>query len=127
MTLFQRSCAEGESALTSRIQTNTLKPVYEIQRTDVFDRWLSRLKDVNGKAKIISRLDSLRLGNSGDAKLLGSRLRELRIHSGPGYRLYFYHRGGAVIILLCGGYKSTQSRDISRAKKIMSGLIEGEE
>jgi putative addiction module killer protein len=113
--------------LTKCIQTNTIESVYEIRQTDVFDRWLSRLKDVKGKAKIIARLDSLRLGNLGDTKFLGDSLRELRIHSGPGYRLYFFRRGEAVIVLLCGGYKSTQSRDISRARKILSTLTEGED
>jgi len=112
----------GMSVLTACIHMNTVDPVYNIRRTEIFDMWLSGLKDTQGQAKIIARLDSMRLGNLGDAKLLGGGLRELRIHSGPGYKLCFIRQGVAVIVLLCGGDKSSQNRDISRARMIMSGL-----
>jgi putative addiction module killer protein len=96
--------------------------MYQIQQTDVFAKWLSKLKDRKASAKILARIESIRQRNSGDSKSLGSGLHELRIHYGPGYRVYFTRKAGLVVLLLCGGDKSSQSRDIARARKILSEL-----
>lgn len=87
-----------------------------VLRTEEFDRWLSKLKDKQGKARILERIRSLQLGHSGDCAALGDKVHELRIHSGPGYRLYFMRDGKATYLLLCGGTKRSQKRDIVRAK-----------
>jgi len=96
--------------------------MYQIQQTDTFSKWLSRLKDRKATARILARIESVRQGNSGDSKSLGSGLHELRVHFGPGYRIYFTRKSGLVVLLLCGGDKSSQSKDIARARKILSGL-----
>lgn len=93
--------------------------VYQLQQTDVFEKWLAGLDDRKAKARILARLDSVRLGNLGDWKPVAGALRELRVHTGPGYRLYFVQRQNTVILLLCGGSKSTQARDIERAKRVL--------
>lgn len=97
----------------------TLKELREYATTNgksPFSEWLNSLKDVQGRAKIRIRLDRLRLGNRGDCKAVGGGVQELRIDFGPGYRVYFGEDGKTLILLLCGGDKSTQSRDIERAK-----------
>ncbi len=76
--------------------------MYQIQRTEVFSKWLAGLRDAKGTARILARLDSVRLGNLGDSKSLGGGLHEMRIFAGPGYRLYFAPRGEIAIVLLCG-------------------------
>ena len=96
--------------------------MYQIQRTEVFSKWLAGLRDAKGTARILAQLDSVRLGNLGDTKSLGGGLREMRIFAGPGYRLYFASRGEIVIILLCGGDKSSQQRDIARARRLLAEL-----
>ena len=96
---------------------------YIVQKTDTFDRWLSRLRDAKGKVAIIRRVARARAGNLGDVKPVGEGVSEMRLSTGPGYRLYFTRRGEVVILLLCGGDKSTQSRDIELAKKL-AGEIE---
>jgi putative addiction module killer protein len=73
---------------------------------------------VRARAKILARIDRLELGNPGDITPVGEGVSELRIHHGPGYRVYVFHRGEEVMILLCGGDKSTQQADIARAKKL---------
>jgi len=88
---------------------------YEIFKSETFDRWLSGLKDLNARSRIVTRLDRLALGNPGDSKSVGSGISELRIDYGPGYRVYFMHRGATVIVLLCGGDKRNQAADIRRA------------
>ena len=80
-----------------------------------FANWLNVLRDTKARAKIRVRLDRLRLGNMGDCKSVGGGVHELRIDFGPGYRVYFGQDGNVVILLLCGGTKSTQSRDILTA------------
>ena len=90
--------------------------MFEIQRTEVFAKWLAELQDVRAKARVLARVDSARLGNLGDAKSLGGGVSEMRIDIGPGWRVYFTRRQRVIIILLCGGDKSTQSKDIARAK-----------
>jgi len=96
--------------------------MYQIQQTDVFAKWLSKLKDRRAAARMLARIESLRQGNAGDSKSLGSGLHELRIHFGPGYRIYFTRKAGLVVLLLCGGDKSSQSKDIARARNILSQL-----
>jgi putative addiction module killer protein len=96
--------------------------VIEIRRTDEFDRWLKRLKDGQARARILTRIARLSLGNPGDVKAVGDGISELRIPYGPGYRLYFIRRGEQVIVLLIGGDKSSQDRDIAKAKELAQGL-----
>jgi putative addiction module killer protein len=86
----------------------------EVRRTAEFTDWLRALKDVRAKARIQIRIDRLELGLLGDAKFFGG-IGELRVDYGPGYRLYFVKRGSEVIVLLCGGDKSTQKKDIKKA------------
>jgi len=81
-----------------------------------FDRWVARIKDLRAKARILTQLDRLKLGLPGDWKSVGTGVFELRIFEGKGYRVYFGRDGKAVVILLCGGDKSTQARDIELAK-----------
>jgi len=84
-------------------------------RTEEFALWLARLKDVEAKARIIARLESAALGNFGDCAPVGEGVSDMRIHSGPGCRVYFTRQGQIVYVLLLGGDKSTQRRDIARA------------
>ena len=90
--------------------------------TPEFEQWLGKLRDAKGKARILSRLDSAALGNLGDCQPVGEGLSEMRIHFGPGYRVYFTRRGTFVYVLLIGGDKSTQKRDIKRALKMAREL-----
>ena len=82
-----------------------------------FEKWLNKLKDVQGRAIIRKRLNRVKLGNLGDAKSVGKGIQELRIDVGPGYRVYFGEDKGALVVLLCGGDKSTQERDIKKAQE----------
>ncbi|MDA9475739.1 addiction module antitoxin RelB [Bradyrhizobium sp. CCBAU 65884] len=90
----------------------------ELKQTETFRKWRSRLKDERAKARIASRLDRLALGHAGDVEPVGDGISELRIHYGPGYRIYFQKRGSLIIVLLCGGDKSTQAKDIKAAKRL---------
>ena len=87
----------------------------EIRKTETFERWFTGLRDRNAVARIKSRIDRLQLGLLGDARSVGEGVSEMRIDYGPGYRVYFVHRGTKVAILLAGGDKRTQSRDIEKA------------
>ena len=82
-----------------------------------FKEWLDSLRDVKGRAKIRVRLDRVRLGNFGDSQGVGGGVQELRIEYGPGYRVYYGRVGETIVILLCGGDKSSQSNDIDLAKQ----------
>ena len=82
-----------------------------------FKEWLDSLKDVKGRAKIRVRLDRVRLGNFGDYQGVGEEVQELRIDYGPGYRVYYGRDGETIVVLLCGGDKSSQSNDINLAKQ----------
>ena len=93
-------------------------------RTDEFDGWLSRLRDRIGKARILQRLDAAQYGNFGDCAPVGAGGSEMRIHTGPGYRVYFTRRGDVIYLLLLGGDKSTQTRDIQIAKALAKSLEE---
>lgn len=92
--------------------------MYEVRQTAAFAAWLSELRDPVGRKVVEGRLRQLASGTVGDSKGLGSGLHELRIFAGPGYRLYFVRRGPMVVLLLCAGDKSTQSRDIARARRL---------
>jgi len=92
------------------------------QKSDEFDAWLSGLKDNIGKAQIALRLDRAVKGNFGDCEPVGEGVSEMRIHFGPGYRVYFTRRDAVIYLLLIGGDKSTQKRDIKRAK-IMANTL----
>lgn len=89
-----------------------------IIQTDIFDRWLSKLKDIRAKARIIKRIRSAERGNFGDCESVGAGVSEMRIHFGPGYRVYFVRVGELVYLLLCGGTKRGQKRDIAKAKNL---------
>lgn len=90
----------------------------ELIRSNVFDGWLSGLRDRRAKVRIAARLDRLIEGNPGDVKAVGGGISELRINYGPGYRVYYMNRSKVLIILLCGGDKSTQDADIKQAKAL---------
>ena len=94
----------------------------EVRQTITFAKWLDRLKDRGGRSRILARLDRVAIGHLGDVKPVGAGVSELRIDHGPGYRIYFVQRGAILIILLCGGDKGTQSRDIARAKHMVEDL-----
>jgi len=90
----------------------------ELKQTEVFRKWRVRLGDERARGLIASRLDRLAFGLAGDVKPVGQGVSELRIDYGPGYRIYFQKRGNTVVVLLCGGDKSTQARDIKTAKRL---------
>ena len=92
--------------------------MFEIIKSDTFDRWIMGLKDRQARLRVLSRVDRLSEGNPGDVKPVGGGISELRIDFGPGYRVYFMKRGPLVIVLLAGGDKRTQQADIKRAIKI---------
>ena len=85
-----------------------------------FKQWLKKLKDETGRARIVSRINRLMEGLPGDVAPVGNGVSELRIHYGPGYRIYFHQQGDTIIVLLCGGDKGTQRRDIDTAHRILS-------
>lgn len=93
--------------------------MFKILKTDVFEKWFTKLRDSKGKSKILTRLKRIELGNLGDCKSLGGSLSELRIDFGPGYRVYVCKKEKVVIVLLCGGDKSTQQADIQKARQIL--------
>lgn len=92
----------------------------KVFRTDVYDTWIRKLKrkDPRTAARIQARVDRLVTGNPGDVQPIGGGLSELRIHHGSGYRVYFWRQGEVLLILLCGGDKSTQAKDIEKAHEI---------
>ncbi len=92
--------------------------MFEIKQTETYQKWRTRLKDERARALIASRLDRLAFGHAGDVEPVGHGISELRIHYGPGYRIYFQKRGDTMIVLLCGGDKSTQAKDIKSAKRL---------
>jgi putative addiction module killer protein len=92
----------------------------EIRRTEEFSDWLRALRDGRGKAKILVRIERLAGGNPGDVRPVGEGVSEMRINFGPGYRVYYVQRGIRYILLLAGGDKNTQERDIKLAKRLAS-------
>ncbi len=94
----------------------------EVRQTEDFSKWLYGLRDLRTRARIQARIDRLEQGNAGDAKPVGEGVSEMRIDYGPGYRLYFIRRGAELIILLAGGDKSSQSKDIRKAISLAKEL-----
>lgn len=90
----------------------------EILQTERFRDWLVGLKDRQGLARVIARVERIAIGNLGDVKPVGGGISETRIDYGPGYRLYFAHKGKALIVLLAGGSKKTQAKDVKAAKAL---------
>jgi putative addiction module killer protein len=93
-------------------------------RSSVFSDWLNSLKDQKAKARILHLISQASLDKSGDCEPVGDGVSEMRIHHGPGFRVYFVRHGAAVYVLLCGGDKSSQRRNIARAKRMASELKE---
>ena len=93
-----------------------------VDRTNIFIKWLDKLKDRHAKAIITKHIDRIELGNFGDVKSVGDGVYEKRIDYGPGYRLYYCQTGDTLILLLCGGDKSSQQADIDEAKDIKGKL-----
>lgn len=93
-------------------------------RTAIFDDWLHELRDQKAKARILARLKSASFGNFGDCAPVGEGVSEMRIHTGPGYRVYFVRTGNTVYVLLVGGDKASQKSDIARAKRMAAELKE---
>ena len=90
--------------------------LYRIQRTEIFDKWLKKLRDRQAVLAIVNRIDRATAGNFGDVEPVGEGVSEMRIFIGKGYRIYFCTEGNEFIVLLCGGDKSTQQKDIQKAK-----------
>ena len=98
--------------------------MFEVQEAETYSKWFNELRDTQARARIVSRVRRLSLGNLGDVAPVGDGVSELRIHYGPGYRVYVMQRGSTVVILLCGGDKSTQKSDIAMAKALAKELRE---
>lgn len=98
--------------------------MYTVLRSKEFDEWLYGLKDRAAKARIVARLISVELGNFGDSQSVGEGVSELRFHFGPGYRVYYTLRGKVLVYVLGGGAKSTQKKDIAKAKTIAQTIEE---
>jgi putative addiction module killer protein len=92
--------------------------MFELKQTETFRKWRMKLKDERARTLIASRLDRLAFGHAGDAEPVGDGISELRIHYGPGYRIYYRRYGNTVLILLCGGDKGSQAKDIKTAKRL---------
>lgn len=99
----------------------------EIKQTETFRKWRMQIKDSRLRGLIASRLDRLGFGHAGDVEPVGQGISELRIHYGPGVRIYFLKRGSTIIVLLCGGDKSTQAKDIKLAKRMATEWSEWRE
>lgn len=94
----------------------------EVRKTDLFAKWLDTLPDVVGRARVLARIARLAMGNPGDVRPVGEGVSELRIDSGPGCRVYYVQRGLELVILLAGGDKGTQARDIRTAQRLARNL-----
>ena len=97
---------------------------YELKSSELFEKWLAKLKDQSGKIKILARLDRVQNGNFGDCKQIGEELYELRFFFGPGYRVYYTIKRNTVVILLAGGDKATQTQNIEKARILLNELEE---
>jgi putative addiction module killer protein len=98
----------------------------QVLRSREFADWLNALRDRQGRAKILHRIDRLEEGNPGKTRGVGAGVREMKIDFGPGYRVYYIQRGEVLVVLLCGGDKSTQAEDIRAAKKLAGLLGKGD-
>lgn len=96
--------------------------MYSVRQTQQFQDWLDSLKDYRAQVRIAARLRLAEAGHLGDWKAVGGEISEMRVDVGPGYRLYFTRRGSLLIVMLAGGDKSTQSRDIKRAQRMLEQL-----
>jgi len=96
----------------------------EIRKTDAFAEWLDSLRDIQARARVQARIERLAAGNPGDVEPVGEGVSQLRINYGPGYRVYFKQRGRQIIILLAGGDKNTQAKDIKAALRLSRHLSE---
>jgi len=96
----------------------------EIRKTEVFARWIDGLRDLRARARVLARIERLAAGNPGDVAPVGEGVSELRVDYGPGYRVYFKKHGRSLIILLAGGDKSTQAKDLRAALRLARGLEE---
>jgi putative addiction module killer protein len=96
--------------------------VIEIRKTELFAQWLDGLRDLQARARVQARIERLAMGSPGDVKPVGEGVSELRIDCGPGYRVYFKRRGRMLIILLAGGDKGTQAKDIQTALRLARNL-----
>ena len=96
--------------------------MFELRKTEVYSRWLDGLRDVRARARVLVRVERLAAGNPGDVRPVGEGVSELRIDYGPGYRVYFKKQGGTIVVLLAGGDKRTQSRDIEIALRLARNL-----
>lgn len=94
----------------------------EVRKTDIFVVWLDSLQDLHARSRVLVRIERLAAGNPGDVKPVGEGVSELRIDYGPGYRIYFKRRGRELVILLAGGDKSSQARDIKTALNLARNL-----
>ena len=94
----------------------------EIRKTETFSKWIDGLQDIRARVRILVRIERLAAGNPGDVKLVGKGVSELRIDYGPGYRVYFRKMGQKVIVLLAGGDKKSQSKDIKTALRLSHNL-----
>ncbi len=96
--------------------------MYEIRKTSAFDKWIESLRDIRAKARVMARIKRLETGNPGDVKPVGEGVSEMRIDYGPGYRVYYTRQGNMVVILLVGGDKRTQTKDIKKAIALARNL-----
>ncbi|BAO60011.1 type II toxin-antitoxin system RelE/ParE family toxin [Pseudomonas protegens] len=96
--------------------------MFVFEQTQAFTHWLLRLKDPQGKPRVLARIRAAQLGRFGDCEPVGEGVYEMRIHRGPGYRVYFSRRDTVIYLLLIGGDKSTQRRDIQRARQLAHDL-----
>ena len=94
----------------------------EVRQTERFVDWLGRLRDNNARIRIAARIRRMEMGNFGDVAPVGEGVSEMRVHYGPGYRVYFVQEGAEIVVLLCGGDKSSQDRDIAKAKEMAKEL-----
>jgi putative addiction module killer protein len=113
-----QALGEGLDAALPSVSFGIQWAVIEVRQTDRFAHWFDRLRDRRGRARILVRIRRLSLGNPGDVRAVGEGVFELRIDSGPGYRIYFARRGLSAVVLLAGGDKRTQRNDIRRAVQL---------
>jgi putative addiction module killer protein len=112
----------GRTSNSPALLTKIRSYMIEVRKTEVFAGWMAGLRDHRARAKIAARIDRLAHGNPGDVEPEGEGVSELWVHYGPGYRVYFVRRGNTLVILLCGGDKATQTKDIRLAKALAANL-----
>ncbi len=122
--LVVRTHSQPKVGLDGNVSHRIHLDMMQIQQTDAYAKWFAGLRDRVARARIDIRIRRLSLGNAGDVKPIGEGVSELRVNHGPGYRVYFIQRGEVVIILLAGGDKSTQDKDIRNAKSLANDLKE---